>query len=642
MKKIFLLLFLLINCSDLFSQIKLPKLISNGVVLQRDTNLKLWGWASANEKIELKFKNEVFKTVADINGNWTINLSKQQAGGPFEMEFNASNTIKLNNILIGDVWVCSGQSNMELPLERVKENYVEFLRNTNNPNIRQFQVPDLYDFNIENTDFEYGNWVEASPENILNFSAVAYFFANELYKKYHIPIGLINSALGGSPVEAWISEDAIKQFPDNFNELQKFKNDGLIAEIEKSDTKRSNNWYQELNSKDAGLLNSNEKWSETTINDSDWDTMEIPSNWADTYLGTINGSVWFRKEIEIPISMVGKSGSLWMGRIIDADEVYLNGKLIGSTGYQYPPRRYSFDNKLLKEGKNTISVRVVSNSGTGGFVLDKPYFLAVENDTINLKGDWRYKLGTTMQPLESQTFIRWKPTGLYNKMIAPLLNFSIKGVIWYQGESNAENPKDYSKKFATLINNWRQKWNQGDFPFLYAQLPNFMEETTKPVESSWAELRHEQLKTLAVKNTGMTVNIDLGEWNDIHPLNKQDVGKRFALLAQKKAYNETTMFAENPAPSSTKFKKKCIIITLKNIGNGLISKDGKPLSYFSISNNGTDFVWAKAKIKGDKIKVWNSSIKNPTTVRYAWANNPATANLFTKDGLPATPFELRK
>lgn len=637
--KIVLIVFVFISSNELFSQIKLPRLISDGIVLQRNEKVKIWGWAAPKEKIKLEFNTKTYATEADQNGNWNVILPAQKAGGPYEITLKASNEIKIKDILFGDVWICSGQSNMELPMERLKEKYGEIIKNSKNANIRQFLVPDKYNFNKEQIDFESGGWVSADPKTVLEFSGVAYFFAKEIYEKEHIPIGLINSALGGSPVEAWLSEDALKAFPEAYNETQKFKNNDYIEQIEAVDKKRNDDWYDLLNKKDMGLYN---HWDLSGNYDGDWKQMQIPGYWAETEIGNVNGSVWFRKEIEVPKSMVGKPAKLFMGRIVDQDFVYVNDKMIGTTGYQYPPRRYDVDVNVLKEGKNTISIRVISNSGKGGFVLEKPYFLAVGNDTIDLKGNWKYKLGAVMPPLEGATFIRWKPEGLFNAMIAPLLNLKIKGVIWYQGESNTANPKLYAKTFPAMIKNWRQKWGQGDFPFLFVQLTLFMEGFPEPRESNWAALRQSQLETLSVPNTGMAVTIDVGEWNDVHPLNKEAVGHRLALLARKMAYGETNLTASSPVPSVFQFEKDKAIISFANVGKGLMIKKGTELKSFAISNDGINFVWAKAKIIGNKVEVWNEKITNPTVVRYAWDNNPATANLSSKDGLPSTPFEVKK
>lgn len=639
-RRLFFLAFAIFISNLGFSQIRLPKLISDGAILQRDTELKIWGWAAPNEAVELSFNNKTYHTKANDKGDWQLMLAPQKAGGPFEFVFNASNQIIVKNVLFGEVWLCSGQSNMELPMERLKDAYPEVIKNSENNKIRQFLVPDKYDFVEIHNDLDAGSWVEANPTNLLQFSGVAYFFARELYNKYKVPVGLINAALGGSPVESWMSEDVLKKFPESYNELQKFKDSVFVAKIEKSDKKRQADWYDELNKKDKGFVAGTE-WFLNTVNDESWEEMSIPGYWKNEPIRDVNGVVWFRKTINVSSNMAGKEASLWLGRIVDQDHVYVNGNFVGTTGYQYPPRKYSVPKNMLKEGENTLTIRVINEQGNGGFVLDKPYFLAVENDTINLKGNWKYKLGATMNPLQSPTFVRWQPTGLYNKMIAPLLNYKIKGVIWYQGESNASNSATYFSTFPALINNWRNKWNIGDFPFLYVQLANYMDEIEEPTESGWALLRQAQLETLRVPNTGMAVITDLGEWNDIHPLNKLDVGKRLAQEAFKLSYGASKI-SLCPIPKSYKFSKEKVKITFDYAASGLLSKNGKPLTYFEVSNDGTHFFKASAVIKGKQVIVWNTAIENPTIVRYAWANNPAKANLFSKEGLPVSPFQIKK
>ena len=620
------------------AQIKLPRLISDGMVLQRDTELSLWGWARPGEPIELEFQGSVYETTTTEEGKWQIALPPQEKGGPYTMKVSGSNEIRVENIVFGDVWVCSGQSNMELWMGRVKEKYLEAIANSENPMIRQFLVPDKYDFKKEHTDLDDGEWVLANPETILNFSAVAYFFAKELYDQYQVPIGLINAALGGSPVEAWMSEETLKEFPASYAEMHRFKDDQLIEAIETADRQRSSSWYKVLNELDQGLA-ANPQWSQKGVDDNDWKTINIPGYWTDM---TSNGVYWFRRELKIPAKHVGKPASLWLGRIVDQDFAYLNGKLVGTTGYQYPPRRYTVEPLILEEN-NTISVRVISQSGRGEFVPDKPYYLAVDGDTFDLSGSWKMRKGASMRPLEGRTFVRWKPGGLYNKMIAPLTNHAIKGVIWYQGESNAGQPETYHKAFAAMIHNWRNAWNQvEDFPFLYVQLANFMEETDKPVESDWAELRQEQLETLSVPNTGMVVAIDVGEWNDIHPLNKRDVGQRLALLARKLAYKETNLKASSPVPEKAEFFDAHVIVYFDKASVSLKTRDNKPVQYISLSHDGINFYWAQVEIMNHKIKVWNDKVPNPTVVRYAWSDNPATANLVSEIGLPVTPFQMKK
>lgn len=618
-----------------FAQIKLPKLVSNGMVLQRDVSTKIWGWASPNEKIKLSFKGADYTAVADKNGDWQIKLPAQKAGGPYQILLTASNKISLENILFGDVWVCSGQSNMELPLARLVDKYPEVIATANNNQIKQFLVPDEYDFKKARKDLSSGTWLSANPKNVLDFSAVAYFFALDVYEKNRIPIGIINTALGGSPAQAWISETAIQKFPAYKEEAEKFKDDELIKSIESKDQAASNAWYKNLNIADEGLKNN---WK-SDFDDSNWAEMNVPGYWANGELGKVNGVVWFRKEINVPKSMVGNPAKLLLGRIVDADSVFINGKFVGTTSYQYPPRRYLFNDGILKEGKNTIVVRVINNSGEGGFVLDKDYQLVVGNEIIDLKGKWKYKLGAKAEPSPSQTFIRWKSVGLYNAMINPLTNYAIKGALWYQGEANTAKPGEYRSLMETLVADWRKQWGQGDFPFLYAQLPGFMDEKSKPTESSWASLRQQQLNLLAIPNTRMAVTIDLGEWNDIHPLNKQDVGKRLALQAQSLVYGNKTIVSSGPIFKSIKKEGIKLEISFSNVGSGLVAKGDKSLEYFEVAGADRKFIWAKAKIVNNKVLVWADGIANPLYVRYAWADNPVKANLYNKENLPASPFE---
>lgn len=616
------------------AQIKLPRLISDGMILQRDTKTNIWGWASPNENIELDFKGKKYKTTTSEEGKWSIQLPSQKAGGPFEMTLKASNTIILKNILFGDVWLCSGQSNMELPMDRLKDKYKDEIAKSENTNIRQFLVPDEYYFEKERNDFSSGQWVSANPVSVLQFTGVGYFFATEIYEKYRIPIGLINSALGGSPAESWINEEGVKKFPDYYQEYLKFKDGKLEKQIDENDRKVSSDWYKMLNQTDLGLKN---KWRNST-NVSDWKTMNIPGYWADGELGNTNGSVWFKKEFKLE-KIKETQAKIILGRIVDADSVFVNGNFVGTTSYQYPPRIYSFNSSILKEGKNEITVRVINNSGRGGFVSDKPYEFIIDNKTIDLKGEWKYKLGSKMQPLPGQTFVRWKPVGLYNAMIAPLKNYSLKGVLWYQGESNTKKPSEYFDLMKTLIETWRAQLNQEKLPFFVVQLTNYMDPKLEPVESSWAALRQQQSNLVKIDNTGLAVTIDLGEWNDIHPLNKYDVGRRLALQARKMVYGEKKLIASGPIFDSMQQKDEQLILKFKSIGSGLMSKGGNTLKGFAIAGQDGKFVWANATIEGDKIIVWSNEIRNPRKVRYAWADNPDTANLYNKEKLPASPFE---
>ena len=636
-KLLFAFLFLISMTS--FGQLKLPRLIQDGMILQREAPVKIWGWASVGQKVTLHFNNQSFNAVTGKDEKWQITLPAQKAGGPFTMEVVAGNRISLKDIWFGEVWLCSGQSNMEYPMNRLTDRYADVIARCENSKIRQFKVPQVYDFNAPKDDYPSGSWVPVTPKTILDYSAVAYFFARDLNGKYHVPIGIINASVGGSPAEAWMSVEALKEFPGYLAEAEKFKNQMYIDQIQSGERKASNDWYAKLNQTDKGLQ-SRPTWKDPAFNASSWPTMPIPSYWADHGLGEVNGVVWFRKEIEVLASMIGKPVRLFMGRIVDADSVFINGKLVGTTGYQYPQRNYHVPAGVLQAGKNTIVVRIISNSGLGGFVKEKPYQLFNEIDTINLAGNWQYQLGCKMAPAPGQTFVNWKPTGLYNGMLAPANNYAIKGTLWYQGESNAERYQEYQKLLTALITDWRMKHDQGNFPFIIAQLPNFMEANDQPSESDWAWFRNTQLKTsLSVENTALTVNIDLGDWNDIHPQNKEEVGRRFVLAAERLAYHDKKVVSSGPIYQSMKVKRNKVELTFTNCGSGLVTKDGNALKQFAIAGIDGKFVWAQAKIEGDKVVVWNNAILNPVSVRYAWADNPKGANLYNVERLPASPFK---
>lgn len=637
MNRLIYLLLVSFLCKPVIAQIRLPRLISDNMVLQRDAKLTIWGWAAVGEKVSVRFNNKTYSTITGADSTWRVVLPALKAGGPYDMDIKGSNQIAIKNILIGDVWVCSGQSNMELPMERVKEKYATVIAQSANPAIRQFNVATTFEFQKPRTDFGSGNWVAADPQTVLQFTAVGYFFAKALYEKYKVPIGLIKASVGGSPAEAWLTADALQPFPRHLDVLSKYKREGYIDSIRNSERQFRDNWYKTIWQQDKGLHDP-KPWYDTGFDVSSWAAMPVPGFWNDHGLKGVNGVVWFRKDIEVPASMTGKPAKLLLGRIVDQDSVFVNGRFAGTVGYQYPPRRYELPAGMLQPGKNTIVVRVINSGGRGGFIKDKPYQLTAGNEVIDLTGEWRFALGTTAPPLPPQTFFQYQPTGLFNAMIAPMLNYRIKGVIWYQGESNAGRPAEYRTLFPAVINTWRQQWKQGNFPFLFVQLANYMQTKDQPGESSWAMTREAQLKTLSLPNTGMAVITDAGEWNDIHPLNKEDVGKRLALWAQKQAYGDKKVVYSGPLYQSMSVQGNKIILQFTNTGSGLMAKGGGGLTYFAIAGADKKFVWANATIEGNKVVVWNDQVPQPVAVRYAWADNPEGANLYNKEGLPASSF----
>lgn len=619
------------------ADVKLPRLISDNMVLQRDTEITLWGWAEPNEKVTVHFDGQLVGSVQSDAKRWSIKLKPQPAGTKHLIQITANNTITItiNNVAFGEVWLASGQSNMVLPMERVKERYPRDIAEAHYPDIRHFTVPTVYNFRSAQADYPIVQWQELSPESVMKFSATAFFFARDLYETYHVPIGVINASVGGSPVEAWMSEKALIGFPKPYAEAKLFQNDSHIKAIQDADKALSDNWYTDINNRDAGL---SEKWFKAEFDDKNWQPFTLPGFWEDQKVAPMNGVVWFRKTIDVPKSMAGKRAKLMMGAVVDADTIYVNGIEVGNTTYQYPPRRYTVPKGVLVAGKNVIAIRVINNRGKGGFVADKPYWLGKPNAHINLTGIWQFKVSVLADELPNQNFIQYKPTGLFNAMIAPALDYKIKGVIWYQGESNTGNPSNYQALFSNMIKDWRNHFNQQSLPFLYVQLANFMEASDHSKQSNWAELREQQRLTLNLPNTAMAVIIDSGEWNDIHPLNKYAPGHRLALAAQNIAYHNKKTVYSGPQITTIEEKHGALFLNFTHTGGGLVAKNGD-LQGFAIAAKDGKFVWAKAKIIGQQIKVWHNSVPAPVKVRYAWADNPANANLYNKEGLPASPFQ---
>lgn len=638
----FLLLYL-----PLKANVRLPQLISDGMVLQRDVKLKVWGWASPAEYVSVRINGKTAKCVTDQGGKWLVILPAMKAGGPYTMTIDAKNHITLKDILIGDVWFCAGQSNMVLPVERVKEKYPEEVTGADYPQIRNFFIPTVSDVSGPHADLPPGKWQPTSPKTVLDFGAASYFFAKKLYLKYHVPIGIINSSVGGTPIQAWIGADGFKNLSGYQKRLGQFKDSAFINRVMLA-KRRTDGSHMQLADPDKGLSGS-VKWYAPDFVPQNWHKFWLPGYWADQGVRGLNGVVWFRKEVNIPTSMVGQPAKLFMGRIVDADETYVNGQKVGNTTYQYPPRRYDIPAGLLKAGINTIVIRVTNTVGKGGFVPDKRYELTDGKTSIDLRGDWLYQVGQVFSPFRAMENIdrdavfsaQNEPTGLYNTMVAPAINYRVKGMIWYQGESNTGTP-DYHELLTALITSWRADWQQGNLPFLVVQLPNFGDVEYSPSNSQWAQIREAEFRALSLPNTGLAVTIDAGEWNDVHPLDKKDVGDRLALTAEKIAYGDSKVVASGPVFQSAQVQEHQIVLSFNSVGSGLIARDGEPLAQFAIAGADKRFVWADAKISGETVIVSSAKINHPKYVRYAWADNPEGANLYNREGLPASPFRTDK
>ena len=626
----------------------LPALISDGMVLQRDTELNIWGFASQGSEVTVSLNGSAASGVTDSTGKWTVTLPKQDAGGPYDLAikynrphkvdslwYNYGDTVR--DVMIGEVWLCSGQSNMELPIRRVYWKYPGVIENSANDRIRYFEVSKVpYFKNPLDTLIGSPQWKKACPENIREFSSIAYFYAKDLVEKLDVPVGMIVSAVGGSPAEAWISEEKLKEFKPYYDELQRCKDDNYVNNIKKADREAEQKWYENYQNIDLGVQ---EDWKNPATDLKKWKTVNVPCRIADTKIKFKSGVVWFERKIKLTAEQAAKKAMLIMGVIVDSDIIYINGTQVGTTGYQYPPRRYDIPDGVLHEGENTIAVRMISNGSNGGFVADKDYIIDFSGDTLDISGKWSFKLGAEGVPPKETTFFQYKPAGLYNAMIAPLLGYNFKGMIWYQGESNVERYEEYYFLMQTLIKDWRGRFGF-DFPVMIVQLPLFLEQEKDPSNGGWANMREIQ-KRIAddTPNTYCVCTIDLGEWNDIHPLAKQPVAERISLMAQKNVYGKNVV-AQGPVANHVSVFGNTVSITFDNIGGGLVSRDNKPLRGFALCGEDGKYFWADAVISGNEVKVSSKKVKNPIAVRYAWADNPGSLNFYNKDGLPAMPFSM--
>jgi sialate O-acetylesterase len=535
---------------------------------------------------------------------------------------------------------------MELPIRRVLDLYESEVANFTNDHIRFFHIPTSFKFGPPNEDLPQGRWDRLNPSTALQMSAAAYFFAKDLYEELHVPIGLIINAVGGSPAEAWLSEETIKRYPSHANEYRKYLVTNAVEKIRKEESEEQMVWHTAMQRGDLGNI---EGWQYGPA-PSSWHSTSLPAQWNSNWFpelahatDPIIGSVWFKKEIILPEIVPNTPVRLDLGTIIDADDVYVNGLPVGATAYRYPPRIYRFDSSLFKKGKNIITIRVRAYGGNGQFIADKPYTLQIGNQKIDIRNDWKYQLGYyTDRPLPATTTLHYQPSSLYKALLYPLKNLKLKGVLWYQGESNTSDPREYRQLFPDVIADWRSLFGQNDLPFLYVQLASYMQDPTEPTESNWAELRQVQLECQnIIPHTAMITTIDVGEWNDIHPLNKKAVGKRLALAARHIAYQQNVLWS-GPIYKQQRIKGNKIYIYFDHVGTGLRTRDHQKLTHYAIAGNDGKYVWANAELQNDYIIVWSDRIQEPVSVRYAWGNNPHSANLTNSAGLPASPFSTAR
>ncbi|MEE9432592.1 MAG: sialate O-acetylesterase [Melioribacteraceae bacterium] len=644
----FLFLQIIIGCqmsSEPAQNIVVNPLFTNNMVLQQKQNIPIWGTAEPGGEVKIELANQHKSVIVDTSGKWLTNLQPIHAGGPYELIIKGERTLTIKNVMVGEVWICSGQSNMEMAIDAdwgKINNSKEEVANANYPNIRILTVEKTMT-NSPQDNFESEGWKECSPNTIAEFSAVAYFFGRKLHNELNVPIGLINTSWGGTVIEAWTSGQSLKKIPE-FTEIVSYLETDLSTdeEIAIEYNKKLNEWPEKIEQilKDTGTFNNGFQNSDYNIDK--WKTMKLPTTWEDTGL-EVDGVVWFSKNVNVPNSWKGEDLVLSLGKINDYDITWFNGTRVGRGIDVADSRVYKIPSSLVNIGTNKISVEVLdigNNGGLYGPAIEMK--LIFKDKSISLTGNWKYKVDPNkldVSKLPEKPSINSganRPTVLYNGMISPLIPYGIQGAIWYQGEANAERAYQYRTLFKTLINDWRSSWDTKDLKILFVQLANFMEVESQPADDSWAELREAQTMALELPNTGMAVTIDIGDAKDIHPKNKQDVGKRLALNALSKVYDKDISYS-GPMYKIMKIEDDKIRLQFANTDEGLKIKGSEHLKGFAIAGNNKKFVWAKAKIEGDEVVVWNSQIKNPMAVRYAWASNPI-CNLYNGADLPASPF----
>lgn len=614
-----------------YADVTLPKFFSDHMVLQSNENLTIFGKANDGEGVQVSFNGITLKTITNNLGNWSVEFKPLQAGGPYTMTVSGKNTITFSDVYVGDVWFCSGQSNMGWKMENVLNAETE-MQNANIPKIKLLNVYRYMNGTPQN-DIIKSSWETSTSASVKDFSAVAFLFGKNLYETYKVPIGLINSSWGGTKIEAWMGMEGFEDHPEAMATIEKMKKMDLLQAV--ADYNRSYKAYSKM--LDDTDIGSQQYWQDIRTDYSDWDSFELPTLWKNTELKQTYGVVWVTKEIELTTSNIQSNAQLSIGRVDDEDVTYFNGEQVGASTQKDLDRVYTIDKSLLKKGKNRITIKTKNLRDLGGFRgANKDLFLQTSGKKIPLDVTWSYKVGTpnTEDPPFREHPNEY-PTCLYNSMVNPFFKFPIKGVIWYQGESNAKNPDEYAAYFPKMIQDWRKQWGK-EVPFLFVQLANYNNQNDR-----WPYIREAQAKALTLPKTAMVVAIDSGNDANIHPINKQIIGKRLAMEAGNIAYGNKLLPSGGPMVKKIKAKKGVMEIrfntTLK------ITGDSNAINGFEVSEDGKTFVSAQAKVKNSNTVVVSSEkITTPNYVRYLWADAPGNAMIYNRYDLPAPPFRTDK
>lgn len=627
------------------AKVVLPSVFTDNMVLQQKTDITFYGDATKNKQLTVKtgWNGKEYHTEADGQGKWSLKIPTPAAGGPYEITFSDGKKLQLKNVMIGEVWFCSGQSNMEMPVAGWGKvmNYEQEIAEAAYPAIRLFQVKKNTSLApLKEVESTLGGWQECSSATVPEFSALAYFYARALWKELNVPIGVIDCTWGGTPAEAWMNHETLRQVMGFREEMDKLERLGFDPNrMEQAYSEERAHWQSLFTEKDKGMENGKLCWTAPSLSEEDWQTISLPGYWEGKGLKDFDGIIWFRRSLEIPAEWAGKPLTLRLGMIDDEDITYFNGVEIARGAGYMTPRTYTIPAKLVKAGKAVLAVRVSDFGGEGG-IHGKAEELYVEADgkRISLAGDWKYRIGLSLKgfppapvsPIQSSSY----PTALFNAMVKPWTAFPIKGVIWYQGEANVGRSEQYGDLFPALITDWRRQW-RSNFPFYFVQLANFMESKKIQPNSEWAALREAQTKALKLDQVGMAVTIDIGLADDIHPKNKQEVGRRLALLALAGSYGKNVS-SSAPVFQNYIIKGDKMELDFGQKQDGFKIKD-TTLKGFTIAGPDRVFYSAEAMVQNGKIIVSSPKVSVPLAARYGWADNP-DCNLYGENGLPVAPF----
>lgn len=620
------------------AQLKLPSVIDDHMVLQRDKANKIWGWNTVGKTVSVEFRKKKYTSVAGNDGGWSITLPAYRAGITGNILITSGKESRMiQDVIFGEVWVCSGQSNMEWKMNQLPADYPAEKIFCKNDRIRFVVIQKAFDNKEDrNTELEK-KWSLMDSSSLGDCSAVAYYFAKKLNARLQVPVGLIVSSWGGTFAQSWMDTTSLREFPHYYDIYKKELSKINFSDMSKLEAKV---WDDFRNDAASGNAIFRESLS-SNYNDKDWKEITIPGIWEGYGYPELDGLAAYRISFDLSSIDEAKQAVLHLPAIDDIDSTFINGVFVGSMNIWNELRVYNIPAGVLKKGKNVMNIWVQDNQGGGGFNMDPKNFYLQQGDQKFTFGDKaKFKVIAKIKGITEHVplvGIQNEPSVLFASMIAPLLNYSIRGAIWYQGESNVPSYVEYRRLFPAMINCWRRRWKQGAFPFLFTQLSSYNPGVVEPKESDWAGLREAQAMALRLPNTGMAVTIDVGDRFDIHPLHKKEVGERLALNAFRKVYGFNKEIYSGPCFLVSRKHLNTIRVSFTNTGSGLMIK-GNKLVGFAIAGRDKNFVPAEAKISGDEVIVSSAAVKEPMYVRYAWANAPLESNLFNKEGLPAAPF----